>query len=401
MKTAFGTIVAITAGLVFTSSADGRPRHLRPPRETSAVSRSSAFPEDQACLSVFRGAEASEQAGRLRAAKERLFLCAQPLCARAIRHQCALRSSQIDADIPTVVLVVQDDSGTPQSDVQVAVDGEPLTSHLDGRALPVDPGLRRFTFSKSGEVIARQSVMIAQGQHNRLIAVSWKPTDAPVATARAPLPAARTVMLTSMPPVAANVERTSPEGGSAAMLVRAETKTPPASPAPPALSLASMTDEVADPLQRPRSRRVRHALAAEHAGTSSSPPPLPTQVAVHDADAAADKGQSGMKTLTVALGGVGVASVLSGTLLIVWARADNKRLSECSPVCSEAAISHVHKMYLAGDIAFGVGIAALAGATWASFRNPAPAEPRGTDTAYHLELHPSTTGALALVRRNF
>jgi hypothetical protein len=394
MKSALGTIVAITACLVFTSSADGRPRRQRPPRETSAASRSSAFPEDQACLSVFRGAEASEQAGRLRAAKERLFLCAQPLCARAIRHECALRSSRIDADIPSVVLVVQDQSGTPESDVQVAVDGEPLTSHLDGRALPVDPGLRRFTFSKSGEVIARQSVMIAQGQHNRLIAVSWKATDAPVAAATPALPAARTVMLTSIRPSSANLERASAKAGSTAVPERADTNR---SPAPPALSLASMTEGVASPPQRPRPRRIHHALAAEHPGTGSSSPPLSTQVSTPDAD----DGRSGMKTLTVALGGVGVASLLSGTLLILWARADNKRLSECSPVCSEAAVSHVHNMYLGGNVAFGVGIAALAGATWASLRSRALAEPRGTDTAYHLELQPSRTGALALVRGTF
>ena len=70
-KTAFGTIVALTAGLGFASSADGRPRRRGPPRETSARSQTSAFAEDQSCLSAFRDAEASEQAGRLRAAKER------------------------------------------------------------------------------------------------------------------------------------------------------------------------------------------------------------------------------------------------------------------------------------------------------------------------------------------
>lgn len=401
MKTAFGMFVAMTAGLVFASSADGRPRRQRPPRETRAASQSSAFLEDQACLSVFRGAEASEQSGRLRAAKERLFLCAQPLCARAIRHQCALRYSQIDADIPSVVLVVQDNSGTPQSEVQVAVDGEPLTSRLDGRALPVDPGLRRFTFSKSGAVIAHQSVMIAQGQHNRVLAVSWQATDAPVATTPAPVPAAHTVMLASMRPNSANLERAPAERGGAVVTERAETNK---LPAPPALSLASMTDDVAGQPRRHRSRRAQHALAAGEPETSSGPPSSRAgQDSPPSADAgpSVDDGRSRTKILAIALGGVGVASTLTGALLTIWGRADNKRLDECSPVCSEATVSHVHNMFLGADIAFGVGVAALAGATWASFRSRAPAAPRGIDTAYHLEVQPRTTGGVALIRRAF
>src|SRR5438105_4198057 len=148
MKIVFGAtackaIAAMAIGIICSSPADGHARRARPAPETRAAPQASAFPEDQACLTAFRAAEASEQAGRLRVAKERLFLCAQPLCARAIRRQCALRFAQLDADIPSVVPVVQDEAGTPRADVQVAVDGEPLTSHLDGRALPVDPGTHR------------------------------------------------------------------------------------------------------------------------------------------------------------------------------------------------------------------------------------------------------------------
>jgi hypothetical protein len=404
-KTAVVTIFAVTAGLIFASSADARPGRQRPPRETSAKSQSSAFPEDQACLSALRGAEASEQAGRLRAAKERLFLCGQPLCPRAIRHQCALRYTQIDADIPSVVLVVQDNSGTPQSDIQVAVDGEPLASHLDGRALPMDPGLHRFTFSKSGEVIARQSVMIAQGQRNRLVAVSWKADDAPVMAGTARPPAARAMMVTSVHPLSGKAERAGadPSGGveprlSTSVSMRADTKR---APAPPALSLASMTEDDAGQPRRPRTRRARHALATEPRAGSSAPSPAGQVSSPGEAAPSVDDGGSRMKVLAVALGSVGVVSTVAGLLLTSWGRDDNSRLAECSPVCSESAVSHVHNMYLGADIAFGVGIAALAGASWAAFSIRAPAKPRGIDLAYHLELHPSTTGAVALIRRAF
>src|SRR5438552_10263607 len=96
--TVLRTMVTIALGGFFSSPAGARPRRATPARQTSAPPKGTPFPEDQACLSAFRAAEASEQAGRLRGAKERLFLCAQPLCARAIRHQCGVRYAQIDAE---------------------------------------------------------------------------------------------------------------------------------------------------------------------------------------------------------------------------------------------------------------------------------------------------------------
>lgn len=400
--TVLRTMVAIAVGVVLASPAGARPRRARPARQTTAASKGAPFPPDQACSSAFRAAEASEQAGRLRRAKERLFLCAQPLCPRAIRHQCGARYTQIDAEIPSVVPVVQDESGAPRSDVQVAVDGEPLTSRLDGRALAVDPGLHRFTFSKDGEVIARQEVMIVQGQRNRILAVSWS------APARSGAAAPPSMMVASSRSPSGQVELSRVEREEATV-ARPAFKTVPAlvattagSTAAPSIH-ASASDVDGGQPRRPRARRTHHALVAERSGSGSFPPSVASSPALA-AGAPAEDGASanrGSKVLVVALGGVGLASLAGGMLLTLWGRSDNNQLSQCSPFCSESAVSHVRNMYLAADVALGVGVASLAGATWAYFSGRGPAEPRRLDTAYRFEIRPSAGGASALVRGTF
>jgi hypothetical protein len=66
--------------------------------------------------------------------------------------------------------------------VEVAMDGVPLTSRLDGRAYRVDPGLHEFVFSADGEELSSQELVIAQGQRNREI---WLELPAEPATVEA------------------------------------------------------------------------------------------------------------------------------------------------------------------------------------------------------------------------
>jgi hypothetical protein len=59
--------------------------------------------------------------------------------------------------------------------VQVTMDGELLTTRLDGQALFVDSGVHEFSFSTTDKgVFATQKIMVVQGQHNRTISVSMQ-----------------------------------------------------------------------------------------------------------------------------------------------------------------------------------------------------------------------------------
>ena len=151
--------------------------------------------DEEACLSTLKEAKAREQEGSLQAARVLLRACAQNPCSTFVRQQCANRNTKLELDTPTVVLLVTDAAGGARTDIQVRVDGEPFATQLDGRALPIDPGMHDFSFIADGHVFATQKILIVQGQRNRFITAnigrgnrgavaadeSAVPTDEPVA----------------------------------------------------------------------------------------------------------------------------------------------------------------------------------------------------------------------------
>jgi hypothetical protein len=127
-------------------------------------------PKDKrACKAAYKSAQEREQAGKLREAKELLSTCANVTCGGVLKKECASRSAHLDAEIPSIVPVVTDDA---RLDVQIRMDGELLMSHLDGRAVPIDPGTHEFTFSTERGVVATQTATVDRGQHARPIAVA-------------------------------------------------------------------------------------------------------------------------------------------------------------------------------------------------------------------------------------
>src|SRR5258708_17787993 len=144
-----------------------------------------------ACKRDYRSAQELEQSGHLLEARQLLLQCAKSTCGRFLLRECTTRYTQLESDIPTVVPRVTDEAGAPRGDVQVTVDGGPLTVQLDGHAVEVDPGLHEFSFAKYGVAFVTEKLVIVQGQRDRLISVSLRsPPKSVLATARAEAPAA-------------------------------------------------------------------------------------------------------------------------------------------------------------------------------------------------------------------
>ena len=134
-----------------------------------ALAETAHLRDEEACLNVLKDAKAKEQEGELQGARVLLRQCAQQPCSAFVRQQCANRNTKLEMDTPSVVLLVTDAAGGSRTDVQVKVDGEPFASALDGRALPIDPGMHDFSFIADGHVFATQRILIVQGQRNRFI----------------------------------------------------------------------------------------------------------------------------------------------------------------------------------------------------------------------------------------
>jgi hypothetical protein len=164
----------------------GHPAHARPrPRSPAPV---------RVCY-TYRAAIRAEQDARLVEALRLLEACATAGCSPAVQRQCAAHHARIEDDLPSIVPLVTDETDAPVVDVDVTMDGAPLVSGIDGRAVAVDPGLHELTFLRKDVVIAKRKVVVAQGQRNHLVAVTLRPPE-PQDRPRASLPA----VVASAPP---------------------------------------------------------------------------------------------------------------------------------------------------------------------------------------------------------
>jgi hypothetical protein len=128
--------------------------------------------ENRACVAAYKkGAQLTKEA-KFHAAKEAMSQCTKLICSAALRKECMSKVDQLTIDAPTLVPEVTDDRGRPVTDVRITMDGKPWVTRLDGRAMPVDPGLHVFTFESRGVVFARERMVVLQGQRNRPLAAS-------------------------------------------------------------------------------------------------------------------------------------------------------------------------------------------------------------------------------------
>lgn len=315
---------------------------------SAAPARAERLGDERACVTAFRKAKEHEGAGKLQESKDQLMSCAQAPCSSFIRQQCSSRYNQLEADTPSVVLIVTDASGSPRGDVQVRMDGEPFAQQLDGRALSVDPGMHEFSFTASGVVFATQKIMIVQGQRNRFI----------------------TALLRA--------------GGS-----KSSRRMVAESPADkPAKKVAEDEESDAAPQTKSSSKTVAAAM-------------VDTKATDEEETKTEEAPKKSGSVLPYLFTGIGIASLGAGAALTYWGIKDNNRMkTECAPNCLPATVTHVKQLYLASDVALGVGVASIAAAFWTHMMNR-HAEEKATEEALRVDVVPSSSGGFAAVSGTF
>jgi hypothetical protein len=107
------------------------------------------------------------KAAKLTEARTHLLVCATEVCPSMIRKDCADWLAQVEASLPTVL-----------------IDGRIATESFDGTAIAVDPGVHRFRFEVRDGPSAEQTLMIREGEKNRIVPVVF--ADASQVTSEAP-----------------------------------------------------------------------------------------------------------------------------------------------------------------------------------------------------------------------
>lgn len=160
-----------------------------------------AEPDARECIAASERGQEKRNEGSLIEAQKLFRSCAISSCPKLIRTDCANWFRELQATLPTVVLIARDANGHDLPDVQVELDGRVLAGSLDGRPIEVDPGSHLFRFVR-GEVGDEQRVLIVAGEKNRQVVARLsadssesepsKVTDEPRAanhgSARSPLP---------------------------------------------------------------------------------------------------------------------------------------------------------------------------------------------------------------------
>lgn len=149
-----------------------------------AFAAGSARADDKAeCVAAYSSAQDLRTAGKLVESRRELVVCARAACTDFIARDCSQWLGEIENAMPTIVVAAKNDEGKDVTDVTVTVDGVLLFDHLDGRAVPLNPGSRTFTFGHGDYPPITQQVLVRMGEKNREIEVAFvkpKPIAMPI-----------------------------------------------------------------------------------------------------------------------------------------------------------------------------------------------------------------------------
>jgi len=148
----------------------------------SSFFASSAFATDSTtaqCVAAADLAQQNRDEGKYRLARENMLACSRDTCPQAVRKDCAVWLSELDASAPTLVFTAKMGEGDV-ANMRVMMDDVVLAEKIDGKPIAVDPGEHKFTFEREGRTEQRMLVVQA-GQKNRQVLVVFADPNAPKA----------------------------------------------------------------------------------------------------------------------------------------------------------------------------------------------------------------------------
>ena len=134
----------------------------------------SAHADTAECNAAYVETQQLQRSGQLRSARVAALSCAQDTCSVTVRRDCGAWLEDIIEATPSIVIEARDDAGNELATVRAFVDDELLAEHLDGQALPIDPGAHELRF-EHGERVQIQRLLALEGQAYRRVSVRFGP----------------------------------------------------------------------------------------------------------------------------------------------------------------------------------------------------------------------------------
>lgn len=129
----------------------------------------------QECLDAFEAAQHLRAGGRLIEARERLQFCGSGQCPSLVRADCTQWEAEVLAALPTVAFAARDPEGRDVLDASVSIDARPVSDRIDGREVPLDPGIHAVRIEAPGFEALEQQIVVRAGEKNRIVAVTFQP----------------------------------------------------------------------------------------------------------------------------------------------------------------------------------------------------------------------------------
>jgi len=137
-----------------------------------------AAPDDKAqCVAASEKAQQLRNANKLSEAREQLAICGRSECPKLVSQDCTQWMSELIQSLPSIVPGAKDRKNRDIVDVRVTVDGKVVTETLDGKAIPLDPGVHAFKFETKGAPAIEEQVVIRVGEKNRILTVTFATPD--------------------------------------------------------------------------------------------------------------------------------------------------------------------------------------------------------------------------------
>jgi hypothetical protein len=119
-------------------------------------------------MAAYVQGQRQRKSAQLLAARESFVVCGQTACPAALRKDCSQWLEEVEAALPSVVVVVR----RGQQDVRDArlwVDDVEVAQVLDGRSIPLDPGTHRFVVEVEGERPMTRNLLLREGERRRVV----------------------------------------------------------------------------------------------------------------------------------------------------------------------------------------------------------------------------------------
>jgi hypothetical protein len=125
--------------------------------------------DTEACVAASGTGQKLRQQGKLIEARAQFELCATASCPSLVARNCTQWITEVSGMLPSVTLNAVDASNKDLIDVAVLLDGKPLISQLDGKAVAVNPGVHVFTFNHEGQAAVEERSIVSEGDRAKRI----------------------------------------------------------------------------------------------------------------------------------------------------------------------------------------------------------------------------------------